>query len=209
MVSSTYSTEEQFEQLVRSTRRHALNLAYHITRDRSDAEDVVQLAYLRAWQHFDERMSNCSFEAWLMKIVRNCSIDLLRSRSRRPPTYSLDSSAQADTDEEKISCEPLVPASDPEIALFSSILDERLEAALRSLPDPWRDAMLLSAVEEWSGDEIAAEMHWNRATVRSRISRARRQLRRSLRFEADGSSGQNARPTAPPRRPHAAVGTDR
>jgi RNA polymerase sigma-70 factor (ECF subfamily) len=179
------SAHEQFELLFRSTHRHAVNLAYHIVGHRSDAEDVTQAAYLRAWQHFDEFKGDRPFETWLMKIITNCSIDLLRYRKRRAPTYSLDSPARADAEAETLDYEAPDPAADPEKIVLSSILDERLETALRALPAPWREAMLLSDVEQWTCQEIATKMHWNTATVRSRISRAHRRLRRLLDPDAD------------------------
>ena len=173
------SPGNEFELLFRRSHRRAYNLAYRLTGNAADAEDVTQDAYVRAWHNFDSYDANRSFEGWLFRIITNRVIDL-RRRQKRVPIYSLDSPIQGDDDGQPLAHEFAAPNSDPEQIVVGPVMEERLQEALASLPNDYRRAILLCDVEQRSYQEIADQMHCAIGTVRSRIHRARVMLRKRL-----------------------------
>jgi len=171
--------QNQFEQLFQRSQRRAYNLAFRLTGNATDAEDVTQDAYVRAWHNFDSYDANRSFEGWLFRIITNRVIDL-RRRQKRVPMYSLDSPIQGDDDGQPLAHEFAAPNSDPEQIVVGPVMEERLQIALASLPVDYRKAILLCDVEQRSYQEIADQMHCAIGTVRSRIHRARVMLRKRL-----------------------------
>ncbi len=183
--------QQEFEQLFLRSQRRAYNLAYRLTGNATDAEDVTQDAYVRAWHNFDSYDSSRSFEGWLFRIITNRVIDL-RRRQKRVPMYSLDTPVQGDEDGQPLAHEFAAPDSDPEQIVVGPILEERLQAALAALPEDYRRAILLCDVDQRSYQEIADTMHCAIGTVRSRIHRARVMLRR---YMESGVSSRTRRST--------------
>ena len=173
------SQDAEFELLFRRSQRRAYNLAYRLTGNSADAEDVTQDAYVRAWHNFERYDASRSFEGWLFRIITNRVIDL-RRRQKRVPMYSLDSPIHGDDDGQPLAHEFAAPNSDPEQIVVGPVMEERLQAALASLPIDYRRAILLCDVEQRSYQEIADQMRCAIGTVRSRIHRARVMLRKRL-----------------------------
>lgn len=186
-MSVSATSQREFEQLFHRSQRRAYNLAYRLTGNVTDAEDVTQDAYVRAWHNFDSYDASRSFEGWLFRIITNRVIDL-RRRQKRVPMYSLDTPIQGDEDGQPLSHEFAAPDSDPEQIVIGPIMDERLQRALAALPADYRAAILLCDVEQRSYQEIAETMQCAIGTVRSRIHRARVMLRKHLE-----TGGANAR----------------
>lgn len=188
MITASVSLEPQreFEHLFQRSHRRAYNLAYRLTGNATDAEDVTQDAYVRAWHNFDSYDASRSFEGWLFRIITNRVIDM-RRRQKRVPMYSLDTPVQGDEDGQPLAHEFAAPDSDPEQLVIGPIMDERLQAALTALPTDYRAAILLCDVEQRSYQEIADRMNCAIGTVRSRIHRARVMLRKHM------ESGHNGR----------------
>lgn len=191
-MNANVATQREFEQLFQRSQRRAYNLAYRLTGNVTDAEDVTQDAYVRAWHNFDSYDSSRSFEGWLFRIITNRVIDL-RRRQKRVPMYSLDTPIQGDEDGQLLSHEFAAPDTNPEDIVIGPIMEERLQAALAALPADYREAILLCDVEQRSYQEIADIMHCAIGTVRSRIHRARVMLRK---FLEKGSVSKRARKTA-------------
>lgn len=183
MSTLTIGTErndtQQFEQLFLRSQRRAYNLAYRLTGNAADAEDVAQDAYVRAWHNFDTYDSSRSFEGWLFRIITNRVIDM-RRRQKRVPMYSLDTPVQGDDDGQPLAHEFAAPDSNPQDIVINPIMDEKLQRALASLPADYRTAILMCDVEQKSYQEIAIAMRCAIGTVRSRIHRARVMLRKQL-----------------------------
>src|SRR5450432_3605792 len=194
-ISAVSGPQYDFERLFQRSQRRAYNLAFRLTGNATDAEDVTQDAYVRAWNNFDSYDANRSFEGWLFRIITNRVIDL-RRRQKRVPMYSLDSPIQGDDDGQPLAHEFAAPNSDPEQIVVGPVMEERLQMALASLPSDYRKAILLCDVEQRSYQEIADQMRCAIGTVRSRIHRARVMLRKRL--EAAPS---NTRKGAARRRP--------
>lgn len=188
------SDRHEFEvQYLRSHKR-AYNLAYRMLGNPSEAEDVTQDAFVRAWQSFGQYDRSRPFEAWLFRIVTNLAIDR-RRRWKRLPIYSLDAPITHDSDGEPFHLELADPAGEPSETVLKDQFNEVLEKALKALPLEYRTAVLLADVEGCSYQEIAEIMHCAIGTVRSRIHRARSMLRRTLE-NANLTGRQVARPGA-------------
>ncbi len=169
----------EFERLIAKTKRQAYNIAYRMTGNRDDAEDLTQEAYLRAFRSFESYNRQMPFESWFFRILSNLFIDLLRRRPKQRP-LSLDQPMNDEDNEESLLMQLRDDESNPESQLMETVMEERLQNALNLLPEPFRVAVLLCDVEGLSYEEIAARMGCSIGTVRSRIHRGRTHLRKTL-----------------------------
>jgi len=179
---------EEFEKLIERTQRQAYNMAYRMTGNRDDAEDLTQEAYLRAYRSFATYNRQLPFESWFFRILSNLFIDLMRRRPKQKP-LSLDQPMGDEESEENLLLQIADESANPERDLMERVLDERLQSALLALPEVFRVAVLLCDVQGKSYEEIAAIMGSSIGTVRSRIHRGRTLLRRML----DGKATAKAR----------------
>jgi RNA polymerase sigma-70 factor (ECF subfamily) len=144
--------------------------AVRMTRNRQDAEDLVQETCLRAYRFLDQLDDESHCRAWLFKILTNTFINLYRKAQRTPETVALtDRDADRHAGTESAEGLPL-----------DELLDDDLKAALDALPEEYRIAVLMSDIEEFSYDEIAEILGCPVGTVRSRIHRGRGMLRAHL-----------------------------
>lgn len=169
----------EFEALVARTQRQAYNMAYRMTGNRDDAEDLTQEAYLRAYRSFDSYNRALPFENWFFRILSNLFVDGLRRRPKQMP-LSLDHPLTYGDGEEDFVLEIPDEESNPEARLLKDVLDERLQRGLAALPKKFRTAVLLCDVEGLSYEEIAQRMGTSVGTVRSRIHRGRQALRKFM-----------------------------
>ena len=158
---------EQFEQTVLAHLDAAYNLARWLTRDDRDAEDVVQEAYLRAFQFFDGFHGGNS-RAWLLTIVRHTCYTWLR-KNRTPESVPFDE--ELDVVESGASVEEL---------LLQSVDRQLLHRALDELPVEFREVIVLRELEGLSYKEIAGIVGVPLGTVMSRLARARCRLQDRL-----------------------------
>ena len=159
----------RFEQTVLPHLDAAYNLARWLTSNDDDAQDVVQEAYMRAFEFF-EGFYGADGRGWLLTIVRNTCFTWLR-RNR---------SAQLATEfDEEIHSEPEASAN-PEELLLEKVDREQLQAALEELPVEFREALVLRELEGLSYKEIADVSGVPVGTVMSRLARARDRLREGL-----------------------------
>ncbi len=167
--------QAEFERRMRDSHRQVYGLAMRLTGQQSDAEDLVQEAYIRAFRFFHRYDSNLPFTSWMYRILTNVHIDQNR-RKGRIRTSSLDhSGADGET-----AWEVADETSSPERTLMHGALDDALQYALMSMSPEFRTAVVLADVEGMAYEEIAEVMKTSIGTVRSRIHRGRRQLRRYL-----------------------------
>ncbi len=164
---------------MKRTQKQAYNMAYRMTGNRDDAEDLTQEAYLRAYRSFGTYNRQLPFESWFFRILSNLFVDALRRRPKVKP-LSLDQPVGEESGEENLLLQIPDTLNSPEINLMEKVMDEKLSAALNSLPDVFRIAVWLCDVEGYSYEEIATEMHSSIGTVRSRIHRGRQLLRHAM-----------------------------
>src|SRR5579862_2099342 len=131
----------EFERLVSRTKRQAYNIAYRMTGNRDDAEDLTQEAYLRAFRSFSTYNRTLPFEGWFFRILSNLFIDLMRRRPKHKPLSLDQPMSDEDTDDNLLLQIPDSMAG-PEETLMEQILDERLQSALNTLPEVFRTAVL-------------------------------------------------------------------
>jgi RNA polymerase sigma-70 factor (ECF subfamily) len=146
----------------------AYNLARWLIRNQEDAEDVVQESFMRAFRFF-EGFRGGNSRAWLLRIVRNTAYTWLNEGRRMQGTEFDDELFGSD-----------VNALDPEEQLLRSDRGRLLRSALEKLPTDYREVLILREIEEMSYREISEVTGAPVGTVMSRLSRARRGLRRSL-----------------------------
>ena len=169
----------EFEKLVQRTKRQAFNIAYRMTGNRDDAEDLTQEAYLRAYRSFSTYNRTLPFEGWFFRILSNLFIDLMRRKPKQKP-LSLDQPVGDEDSDDNLLLQIPDPKGSPEMALMDEVMDEKLQAALNALPEVFRTAVLLCDVHDKSYEEIAEIMGSSIGTVRSRIHRGRTLLRKMM-----------------------------
>jgi len=145
--------------------------AVRLTRNRADAEDLVQDTLVKAFRFSDRFAAGTNLRAWLYTILHNTWRNRLRDAARG--TVDVDSER---VDEAAASPEAPAAGESPERILMRATLDADLQAALDALPDTFRQAVWLRDVEEFSYAEIAGMLDVPIGTVMSRISRGRRLL---------------------------------
>jgi RNA polymerase sigma factor (sigma-70 family) len=158
------SEAERFRATVLPHLDAAYSYARYLTRDVSAAEDVVQEAFVRALHAFGSQRGE-SAKAWLMAIVRNCFLDQVRGARARAGHVERAASGEPDAEFEH-----------PEAILLRAGEADRLRKAVESLPEPFRETLVLREFEEFSYKEIAQLTEVPIGTVMSRLARAREAL---------------------------------
>lgn len=168
---------ERFDQAILPHLGAAFNLARWLTRNDHDAEDVVQEAYLRAYQFFDS-FHGGDGRAWLLRIVRNTCYSWLEKNRSREPALPFD--------ENRHSAER--KGAGPEAPLIANEEREMLRRALEELPPEFRETIVLRELEGLSYKEIAAVIGVPIGTIMSRLARARERLQECLtKMKREGS----------------------
>jgi RNA polymerase sigma-70 factor (ECF subfamily) len=168
---------EAFAELVRRYERRIYRMARQITQNDEDAEDVLQESFLKAFQHLDSFQGQSKFYTWVTRIAVNESLMKLRKR-KSDRTVSLDENIE--TDEEPIVREIAVWDDTPESKYSQEELRQILDKAIESLKPIFRTVFILRDVEELSTEETAEVLGLSIAAVKSRLLRARLQLRERL-----------------------------
>ncbi len=145
--------------------------ALRMTGDKSEAQDLVQDSYLRAYRFFDRFKRGTNFRAWLFKILRNVYINKYYKTLRIPQMVEISNIEESGD---------LVTTATPENEIFSSLLDDEVANAVGALPEEFRDVIVLSDLDGLSYKEIAEILDCPMGTVMSRLHRGRKLLRKSL-----------------------------
>ena len=166
-----------FSDLIKRYEGKIFRLALHITQNREDAEDVLQEAFLKAYEHLDQFQGNSKFYTWIVRIAVNQALMKLRRR-KTDKSVSLDETI--DTGEDTITREIAAWDEDPEQRFSREELGEILDTAVDSLEPPYRSVFVLRDIEELSTEETAEALNLSVPAVKSRLLRARLQLREKL-----------------------------
>lgn len=169
--------DRAFAELVKRYEAKIFRLAQHITQNREDAEDVLQETFLRAYEHLDQFQGNSKFYTWIVRIAVNQALMKLRRR-RTDKSVSLDESI--DTGEDTVTREIAAWDEDPEQRFSREELGEILDSAIQTLAPSYRSVFLLRDVDDLSTEETAEALGLSVPAVKSRLLRARLQLREKL-----------------------------
>ncbi len=166
-----------YDTLVRKYERQIFRIAQHITQNREDAEDVMQDAFLKAYEKLDQFQGNSKFYTWLVRIAVNESLMRLRKR-RTAKTVSMDEDVA--TDEGSVPRDFADWAPNPEQNYTQAELAEILKKTIQGLPQGFRVVFVLRDVDGLSTEETAETLGLSVPAVKSRLLRARLQLRERL-----------------------------
>jgi len=177
VAQSREGDSEAYGQLVRRYQNKIFRLAQHITQNREDAEDVLQETFLKAYEHIDQFQGNSRFYTWIVRIAVNQALMKLRRR-RNDKSVSMDETI--DTGEDTIVREIAAWEENPEERLSRGELGDILDKAIEELDAPYRSVFVLRDIEELSTEETAEALGLSVPAVKSRLLRARLQLREKL-----------------------------
>jgi RNA polymerase sigma-70 factor (ECF subfamily) len=168
-----------FRAIMQRYNQRLYRVARGIVRDDTEAEDVLQEAYMRAFAALREFRGDSSLGTWLTRIVLNEAFGRMRRRRRTEELDVLDRAIQ-DGDTRVIMFPGAQSSSNPEAAAAREEVRRLLEHAIDDLPEPFRLVFVMRDVEELSIEETATHLGLRPETVKTRLHRARRLLRRSL-----------------------------
>ena len=175
-----------YEIIMRRYNQRLYRLVIAILRDPDEAEDVLQDAYVRAYQHLSQFEGRAAFSTWLTRIAVHEALARLRNRGRMRP---LDTEAG----EEDTFVDSVRTSVNPEETTSRAELARLLEHCLMNLPEQYRTVLMLRDVEELSTSETAEALSLTEENVKVRLHRGRSLLRRDL-LERMGTSARDAFP---------------
>lgn len=167
--------ESAFDAILQRYKRPVLDFVYRMIGDATEAQDVAQDVFVRAYRGIRRpsfRPSRAAFATWLFQVARNAALDCLRRRKRHP------ASSLSDLNDTGIQ----IASGDltPDRAVASGELGQAIARAVGELPEDQRTALVLSEYEDMSAGQIADVMRCSRKSVEGRLYRARRFLRSKL-----------------------------
>jgi RNA polymerase sigma-70 factor (ECF subfamily) len=163
--------------LVKHYEGKIFRLAQHVTQNREDAEDVLQETFMKAYEHLDQFQGNSKFYTWIVRIAVNQALMKLRRR-KTDRSVSLDETI--DTGEDTVVREIAAWGEDPEQQFSREELGSILDSAIQGLEPPYRSVFVLRDIDELSTEETADVLGLTVPAVKSRLLRARLQLREKL-----------------------------
>lgn len=170
------NTKNEFDRMRKQTQSRAYSMALQLTRNASEAEDLVQETFVKAWKGYDSYISGRPFLNWLLRIMQRAYLDSKRRENPIRKAESLNSMiSPSDGEVQEIPIPDLSPTAEDEL-LFEEF-SNGLKDALHELPEVYRQAIVMCDVQELSYAEIADKQGTTIGTVRSRIHRGRRLLR--------------------------------
>lgn len=178
--------KEQFSRNIEELSGSLYRVAFRLTGNSADAEDVVADAVIKAWTSFDNLEDKKRFKPWVFRILHNCFIDEYRKKSTRPKETPYDEHyIDYGVDEVQTiifneSDEFVYWWGNPEREFANQLLSEQIEAAIDSLPEAFRITVSLVNIEGLSYDDAAEVLGVPPGTVRSRMKRGRTLLQKAL-----------------------------
>lgn len=167
---------DAFESLMLQYQTPVYNLCFRIVGNAEDAADMTQETFLKAWKNLEGFHMESSLSTWLYRLANNCCLDLLRSKKRKP-TISI---VREDDEGEEMSFDPVDPSPQPDELLIKKEENQILQEALLSLDEQQRAILTLRVVNDMSYEDISQVLQIKEGTVKSRLARARENLRKKV-----------------------------
>jgi len=171
---------EAFEVILKMYEKRIYNFAYRMLGDKEDAMDITQEVFIKAYKSVNAFKGNSSFSTWLFKIAKNVCIDYLR-KNGKVRIFSLDKTIKMDGGE--IKKETPDTSNLPEEIVKRKEIQHVVHQAIARLPEKYKEAIILRDLQDFSYKEIADILNCNIGTVKSRISRGRKELKNILLYE--------------------------
>jgi RNA polymerase sigma-70 factor (ECF subfamily) len=181
---------ERYTELVGRHQRRASRIAYHYLRDSADADEAVQDAFVKAYQHLASFREELPFDVWFTRILINGCLDRIKARTRRerwllpmagrPGSRMASGAGDTGAPERDLTDRVAAGGLSPEQALLGRERRREIAAALSKLPERQRSVFVLSHVEGRTSREVSALTGLNESTVRVHLFRAIRKLRALL-----------------------------
>src|ERR1041384_3157897 len=169
---------EAFEALVEKYKQPVMNLVYRTLSDATEAEDLAQHVFLQVFKSAHRYEVAAKFSTWLFTIARNLCLNEIRRRSRHPAD-SLDETVSESDEQPRHQPEDLKTYSPPD-RILQNELEEKVEAALATLPEKQRTAIVLCRGDELSYEDIAKVLGCSVSATKSLIHRGRETLKQQL-----------------------------
>lgn len=163
--------------------------AYHITYNDTDAEDLVQETYLKAYRFIDKYQQGTNAKAWLFKILKNAYINEYRRKSKRPTKVEFEEITSFNDGGQAA----IGDHFDLRREIFDMDLGDEVTTAIDALPSDFKTVILLCDLEQFSYEEIAEILEIPIGTVRSRLFRARNMLKEKLKVYAESLGYEDMR----------------
>jgi RNA polymerase sigma-70 factor (ECF subfamily) len=173
---------ERYAELVARHQRRAARIAYHYLRDAAEADEAVQDAFVKAYQHLASFREELPFDVWFTRILINGCLDRIKARTRRerwllPMSGRSAPAADGAWAERDVTDRVAAGGQSPEQALLGRERRQQIAAALSKLPERQRSVFVLSHVEGRTSRDVSALTGLNESTVRVHLFRAIRKLR--------------------------------
>jgi len=179
-MTSTVTTREDFTNDAMQHAPQLFSTAMRMTRNRSDAEDLVQETFIKAWRSFATYQQGTNLRAWLFRIMTNTYINKYNAQQRKPTETELDDVEELFLYKRLGSVDQSQLSQSAEDQMLSLFTDDEVKKALEELPEQFRIPVLMSDVEGFSYKEIAEILEIPLGTVMSRLHRGRKAMQKML-----------------------------
>lgn len=167
-----------FEQLISNYQIKIYHIAYHMLSNEQDAEDAAQEAMLKAYRYLGSFKEESGFYTWIYRITHNICLDMLRKR-KRSLAHETDL-VKKDQDGQEAEVQIIDAKPQPEEQLMSKQVQKEMQNAIAELKENYRIVLVMRDIEGMSYDDIAAVLEISAGTVKSRLNRARENLRKII-----------------------------
>jgi RNA polymerase sigma-70 factor (ECF subfamily) len=174
------SAQEQFTADAMQYAPQLFSTALRMTRNRSDAEDLVQETYIKGWRSFHTFQEGTNLRAWLFRIMTNTYINKYNAQKRKGTEVELDDVEELFLYKRLGSIDQSQLSSSAEDQMLELFTDDEVKTALESLPEDFRIPVLLSDVDGFSYKEISEMLEIPIGTVMSRLHRGRKAMQKML-----------------------------
>ncbi len=177
---------QAFRALVHRYERRVFAVAYGMVRDRDEAMDIAQEAFVKVYKYLDHFKGDSSFYTWLYRITANLAIDARRRRAPEAERVVFDEAVKQETPDEPGVLSTRL-GSNPQKAAMRKELVAKIQEALEQIPEKHRAILLLREVEGMSYEDLARTLNIRKGTVMSRLFHARKKMQKILKDYLGGA----------------------